>query len=44
MILGCGGSDLSVVVLVGVLKAYLCEIYMDVDGVYIIDLRIEEKV
>lgn len=38
--LGCGGFDIIVVVLVVVLKVDKCEIYIDVDGVYIVDLRI----
>ncbi|WJI95754.1 aspartate kinase [Helicobacter pylori] len=41
--LGRGGSDLSAVALAGALKAHLCEIYTDVDGVYTTDPRIEEK-
>ena len=41
--LGRGGSDLSAVALVGALKADLCEIYTDVDGVYTTDPRIEPK-
>ena len=38
--LGRGGSDLSAVALAGALKADLCEIYTDVDGVYTTDPRI----
>lgn len=41
--LGRGGSDLSAVALAGELKADLCEIYTDVDGVYTTDPRIEPK-
>jgi len=41
--LGRGGSDLSAVALAGALKADLCEIYTDVDGVYTTDPRIEPK-
>lgn len=41
--LGRGGSDLSAVALAGALKADLCEIYSDVDGVYTTDPRIESK-
>ncbi|PAF42220.1 aspartate kinase [Helicobacter sp. 11S03491-1] len=41
--LGRGGSDLSAVAIAGALKADLCEIYTDVDGVYTTDPRIEKK-
>ncbi len=41
--LGRGGSDLSAVALAGALKADLCEIYTDVDGVYTTDPRIEPR-
>ena len=41
--LGRGGSDLCAVALAGALKADLCEIYTDVDGVYTTDPRIEPK-
>jgi aspartate kinase len=41
--LGRGGSDLSAVAIAGALKANLCEIYTDVDGVYTTDPRIEPK-
>lgn len=41
--LGRGGSDLSAVALAGALKADLCEIYTDVEGVYTTDPRIEPK-
>ena len=41
--LGRGGSDLSAVAVAGALKADLCEIYTDVDGVYTTDPRIEPK-
>ncbi|MEA2112320.1 MAG: aspartate kinase [Campylobacterota bacterium] len=39
--LGRGGSDLSAVAVAGALKADLCEIYTDVDGIYTTDPRIE---
>ncbi len=38
--LGRGGSDTSAVALAVALKADLCEIYTDVDGIYTIDPRI----
>jgi aspartate kinase len=38
--LGRGGSDLTAVALAAALKADLCEIYTDVDGVYTADPRI----
>lgn len=38
--LGRGGSDLTAVALASVLKAKVCEIYTDVDGVYTTDPRI----
>lgn len=38
--LGRGGSDLSAVALAGAIKADLCEIFTDVDGVYTTDPRI----
>jgi aspartate kinase len=38
--LGRGGSDTSAVAIAAVLKADLCEIYTDVDGVYTADPRI----
>ncbi|MDO4674960.1 aspartate kinase, partial [Campylobacter sp.] len=41
--LGRGGSDLSAVAVAGALRADLCEIYTDVDGVYTTDPRIEPK-
>jgi aspartate kinase len=41
--LGRGGSDLSAVAVAGALKADLCEIYTDVDGVYSTDPRIEPQ-
>lgn len=41
--LGRGGSDLSAVAIAGALKANLCEIYTDVDGVYTTDPKIEPK-
>ena len=41
--LGRGGSDLSAVAIAGALKADVCEIYTDVDGIYTTDPRIEPK-
>lgn len=41
--LGRGGSDLSAVALAGALKAHICEIYSDVNGVYTTDPRIEPR-
>ena len=41
--LGRGGSDLSAVAIAGALKADLCEIYTDVNGIYTTDPRIEPK-
>ncbi len=41
--LGRGGSDLSAVAIAGALKADICEIYTDVDGIYTTDPRIEPK-
>lgn len=38
--LGRGGSDASAVALAGALKADVCEIYTDVDGIYSADPRI----
>ncbi len=38
--LGRGGSDLSAVALAGALRAHLCEIYTDVDGIYTTDPRL----
>ena len=38
--LGRGGSDTSAVALAGAMKADVCEIYTDVDGVYSADPRI----
>lgn len=38
--LGRGGSDLTAVALAAALKAEICEIYTDVDGVYTADPRI----
>lgn len=38
--LGRGGSDLSAIAIAGALKADLCQIYTDVDGVYTCDPRI----
>lgn len=41
--LGRGGSDTTAVALAAALKADLCEIYTDVDGVYTTDPRICDK-
>ncbi|MDR0664722.1 MAG: aspartate kinase [Helicobacteraceae bacterium] len=41
--LGRGGSDLTAVAIAGAIKADLCEIYTDVDGVYTTDPRVEDK-
>ncbi|PKM60385.1 MAG: aspartate kinase [Firmicutes bacterium HGW-Firmicutes-4] len=41
--LGRGGSDTSAVAVAASLKAELCEIYTDVDGVYTADPRIVEE-
>ncbi len=41
--LGRGGSDTTAVALAAVLKANLCEIYTDVDGVYTTDPRIVKE-
>ena len=41
--LGRGGSDTSAVALAAALKADVCEIYTDVDGVYTTDPNIQEK-
>jgi len=41
--LGRGGSDTSAVALAAALKADLCDIYTDVDGVYTTDPRITSK-
>ncbi len=41
--LGRGGSDTTAVALAAVLKADLCEIYTDVDGVYTADPRLEPR-
>lgn len=38
--LGRGGSDLSAIAIAGALKADLCQIYTDVDGVYTCDPRV----
>src|SRR4029453_13719631 len=38
--LGRGGSDLTAIALAAALKADLCQIYTDVDGVYTADPRI----
>jgi aspartate kinase len=41
--LGRGGSDTSAVAIAAALKAELCEIYTDVDGVYTADPRVVEE-
>lgn len=41
--LGRGGSDLTAVALAKTLKAKLCEIYTDVDGIFSADPRIERN-
>ena len=41
--LGRGGSDLTAVALAKVLRAKVCEIYTDVEGVYTADPRIEKR-
>src|SRR4051812_24721926 len=41
--LGRGGSDLTAIALAAALKAELCQIYTDVDGVYTADPRIVPK-
>jgi aspartate kinase len=41
--LGRGGSDLTAVAIAGAIKADLCEIYTDVEGIYTTDPRIEPK-
>lgn len=41
--LGRGGSDTTAVALAAALKASVCEIYTDVDGIYTTDPRIEPK-
>jgi len=41
--LGRGASDTTAVALAAVLKAKLCEIYTDVDGIYTTDPRIEPR-
>jgi aspartate kinase len=41
--LGRGGSDLTAIALAAALKASLCQIYTDVDGVYTADPRIVPK-
>ncbi len=41
--LGRGGSDLTAIALAAALKADLCQIYTDVDGVYTADPRIVPK-
>ncbi len=41
--LGRGGSDLSAIAIAASLKADLCQIYTDVDGIYTADPRIVKK-
>ncbi len=41
--LGRGGSDLSAVAIASALKAYRCEIYSDIDGIFSADPRIITK-
>ncbi|MFZ2089364.1 MAG: aspartate kinase [Desulfobaccales bacterium] len=41
--LGRGGSDTTAVAIAAALKADLCEIYTDVDGVYTTDPRVSER-
>jgi aspartate kinase len=41
--LGRGGSDLTAIALAAALKASLCQVYTDVDGVYTADPRIVPK-
>src|SRR5262249_60024142 len=41
--LGRGGSDTSAVAVAAAMKANLCDIYTDVDGVYTTDPRITSK-
>ncbi len=41
--LGRGGSDTSAVAIAVALRADLCDIYTDVDGVYTTDPRVEQK-
>ncbi len=41
--LGRGGSDTTAVALAGAMKADVCEIFTDVDGVYSTDPRVAEK-
>ncbi len=41
--LGRGASDLTAVALAAALKADLCEIYTDVDGIYTADPRVEPR-
>ena len=41
--LGRGGSDTTAVALAAALKAYECQIYTDVDGVYTTDPRVEPR-
>ncbi|MEG0073867.1 MAG: aspartate kinase [Clostridia bacterium] len=41
--LGRGGSDLTAVVLAKVLKADVCEIFSDIDGVYVADPKVVKE-
>jgi len=41
--LGRGGSDTTAVAVAAALKADVCEIYSDVDGIYTTDPRVEER-
>ncbi len=41
--LGRGGSDLSAIALAAILKADVCQIYTDVDGIYTADPRVVKK-
>src|SRR5579884_873350 len=41
--LGRGGSDTTAVAMAAILRANLCEIYTDVDGVYTADPRLEPR-
>ncbi len=41
--LGRGGSDTTAVALAAVMKAQVCEIYTDVDGIYTADPRVVER-
>ncbi len=41
--LGRGGSDTTAVAIAASLKANVCEIYTDVDGIYTADPRVVKK-